>query len=69
MQEIIDKWGNKSNPNNYLFNLIKYTNDPERHKTEVHLLIKRINSVTKKIGKELSLGNITTYVARHAHSC
>jgi len=68
METIIEKWGNKRIPNNYIFNLINYTTNPEKHKTEVLLLTKRMNQITNMIGKSLGLGNITTYTARHSYA-
>lgn len=65
MQDIIDRWGNKPHPGNYLFNLIPHTKDPIRHEIEVEYLIKHINNRMKMIGEKLGIGKITTYTARH----
>jgi len=66
MQMIIDRWGNNPNPNNYIFPLINNSDDPVVQKKEVHEFVKKINIRTNKIGKELGIGNVTTYTARHS---
>lgn len=66
MQDIIDHWGNKPLPDNYLFKAIKYYTDPVKHNKEVKDLVKRINKHMKIIGAELGIGTITTYTARHS---
>lgn len=66
MEEIIARWGNPRQPNNYIFPLIRRFSDPEKHSKEVKDLTRRINKRTKMIGTELGIGNITTYTARHS---
>lgn len=66
MQAIIDKWGNKPIPDNYIFPLINHTTDPIQHEKEVRDLTKRINKRTKMIGETLNICKITTYSARHS---
>jgi len=66
MQAIIDHWGNKSLPDNYIFPVIKHYKDLRKHKTQVGGFVKRINKHMNKIGKSLSFGRITTYTARHS---
>lgn len=66
MQAIIDRWGNKPEPDNYIFNLIRRYKDPVRHNKEVADILKRINKRMKIIGESLGIGKITTYTARHS---
>jgi len=66
MKDIITRWGNSPDPNNYIFPLIHRYSDPIKHAKEVKDLVKRINKRTKKIGKALGIGTITTYTARHS---
>lgn len=66
MSEIIRKWGNPPSPDNYIFPLIEYTDDPMLHAVRVKDFIKKTNKRTKKIGEALGFGSITTYTARHS---
>ncbi len=68
MQTIIDHWGNKPEPDNYIFNLIHHYKDPIRHDKEVADIVKRINKRMKIIGESLGFGKITTYTARHSYA-
>lgn len=66
MQDIIDKWGNNPQPDNYIFPLIHHYSDPMKYEKDVRDLTKRINKHTKMIGKILGIDRITTYSARHS---
>ncbi|WP_163319939.1 site-specific integrase [Dysgonomonas sp. 520] len=69
MEAIIKKWGNLPHKSNYIFNLLlNYSENPEVHKYEVQLFIKRMNTKTKDIGNKLGIGNVTTYTARHSYA-
>lgn len=66
LQNIIDKWGNKPISKNYIFPYLDGKEDAEKRQRITKDLTKRINLRMKKIGEELSIGNITTYTARHS---
>jgi integrase/recombinase XerD len=66
LQNIIDKWGNKPIASNYIFPYLKGKEDAEQRQRVTKDLTKRINLRMQKIGTELSIGNITTYTARHS---
>lgn len=68
MQAIIDRWGNKPKPDNFIFPLISphNQNDPLGHAREVKQVIKHINAKMKMIGAETGVGVVTTYTARHS---
>jgi integrase/recombinase XerD len=66
LQNIIDKWGNKPIPTNYIFPYLNGKEDAEKRQRVTKDLTKRINLRMKKIGEELSIGKITTYTARHS---
>jgi integrase len=66
LQNIIDKWGNKPISSNYIFPYLNGKEDAEKRQRTTKDLTKRINLRMQKIGKELSIGNITTYTARHS---
>lgn len=68
MQIIIDKWGNKPLPDNYIFPLMKETDDPIQYKKNRKQITKNINKRVNRIGEKLGIGKITTYVARHSHA-
>lgn len=64
-QAVIDKWGNKPLPNNYIFPYMKGNETAIEAKAITRDVVKRINKRMKLIGEELGIGNITTYTARH----
>lgn len=66
MQAIIKKWGNKPQLENYIFPYLSGKETAEQRKNITRDLTKRINTRMKKIGKELEIGDITTYTARHS---
>lgn len=41
MQQIIDKWGNRKKPDNYIFSLVNHNEDPVQMKLEVKNFIKK----------------------------
>ena len=66
MQAIIDKWGNPVDLDNYIFPYLKGNETPLQRKDISKDVTKRINKRMKHIGKELGIGDVTTYVARHS---
>lgn len=66
LQKIITRWGNKPQPENYIFPYLKGKEDAEKTKRITKDLTKRINERMKKIGNHLKIGDITTYTARHS---
>ena len=66
VQNLINKWGNKLQPENYIFPYLKGKEDAEKVKQITKDLTKRINRKMKAIGQELGIGDITTYTARHS---
>jgi len=66
MYRIIKRWGNKPQPDNYIFPYITDVEDAEKRKRLTKDLTKRINKRMKLIGTALNIGNVTTYVARHS---
>jgi integrase len=66
MQNIINKWGNKPQPDSYIFSFLTGKEDAAKRKDITRDLTKRINTRMKMIGKHLNIGDITTYTARHS---
>ena len=66
MQEIINKWGNAYNPNNYIFPILDGKEDALKLKKKTTYLTRAINKRMAEIGTQLGLGNISTYTARHS---
>lgn len=66
LQNIIDRWGNKKTPENYIFPYLDGKENAEKKQAITKDLTKRINLRMKKIGEELKIGDITTYTARHS---
>lgn len=68
MQRIIDLHGNPPLPDNYIFPFLKGGEKPIRQREIVMDITKRVNRKMKVIGKNLGIGNISTYTARHSFS-
>ncbi len=66
MKRIIKRWGNKPQPENYIFPFITGKEDAEKRKSITKDVTKRINTRMKLIGKHLEIGEITSYTARHS---
>lgn len=66
MQAIIDHWGNTPLPDNYIFPILKGDEDAVTAKKKTQYLTRAINKRMAYIGKELKIGNISTYTARHS---
>lgn len=68
MQRIIDRWGNKPAPEEYIFPLIRHYDDPLLHFKEVCFFTRCFNRQLKRIGDALGINNLTTYTARHSYA-
>ena len=66
MQTVIDRWGNMSAPDNFIFPVLDGTEDAMRRKLKTLYLTRAINKRMHAIGEALGIGNITTYTARHS---
>lgn len=66
MQEIIAKWGNPQEADNYIFPILDGSEDAMRLKRKTQYATRAINKHMAIIGKALGLGNISTYTARHS---
>jgi integrase len=66
IKNIINRWGNQLNPDNYIFPYIDGKEDAEKRKRITKDLTKRINKRMKLIGNNIGIDNITTYTARHS---
>lgn len=66
MQDIINKWGNKYAPNAYIFPILKggETEAEIDHRCTTYTSL--VNIYTKKLGRLLGIGDVTTYTARHS---
>ena len=65
LQAIINRWG-VPDKSNFIFPYLNGNETPLERKTINKELTKRINKRMKLIGAALSIGNITTYTARHS---
>ncbi len=68
MQVIIDKWGNNRKKGIYIFLFMESGDGAWEHEKKKKNLTKNINDRMKRIGEELNIGKITTYVARHTYA-
>ncbi|MBD1396746.1 site-specific integrase [Pontibacter sp. JH31] len=69
MQAIIEKWGNSnSEPNNYIFSFLLGDETPEDERRIIKNITSLMNKKMKDIGKELGIGSISTYTARHSYA-
>jgi integrase len=68
MQKIIDRWGNEPLPDNYIFNLVEHTDDPQLAMDRKKWFNKKFNQHLKMIGVAVGIDNLTSYVARHSYA-
>jgi site-specific recombinase XerD len=68
MQKIIGRWGNENEPENYIFNLVEHTNDPEIAMSRKGWFTKNFNQHLKMIGAALDIDKLTSYTARHSYA-
>jgi len=66
MQRIIDEYGNELAPDNYIFPTLTGNETPMDMKQKTKYLTRAINKHMAIIGKELGIGTISTYTARHS---
>ena len=66
MQEIINKRGNEPAPDQFIFPIINGKEDALALKHKTQYLIRAINKRMMGIGKQLGIGSISTYTARHS---
>ena len=67
LKEIIEKWGNYPDPDNYIFPVLNDVTSAARAKKIITQFVKQINKYMRRIGKKLEIDKqITTYVARHS---
>ncbi|WP_266202863.1 site-specific integrase [Pontibacter kalidii] len=69
MQAIINKWGNSNaEPNDYIFPFLSGDETPEDERRIIKNVTSLMNKKMKGIGKELGIGSISTYTARHSYA-
>jgi integrase len=66
MKDIIKRWGNKPDSDNYIFPFLKNGMTPEREKQVISDIVRRVNRKMKYIGIQTGTGRISTYTARHS---
>nr|WP_291035711.1 site-specific integrase [Dyadobacter sp. 50-39] len=67
LKEIIEKWGNYPDPDNYIFPVLNDVTSAARAKKIITQFVKQINKYMRRIGEKLEIDKqITTYVARHS---
>ena len=66
MQAIINRWGNPSRPDSFIFSILDGQEDAMRRKMKTLYITRAINKRMKDVGERLGIGNISTYTARHS---
>ena len=66
MQAIINRWGNPSRPDSFIFPILDGQEDAMRRKCKTMYFTRAINKRMKEVGEQLGIGNISTYTARHS---
>lgn len=66
MLKIIEKWGNEWKNENFIFPYFSKNTRPKEAKKIVQNLTRQINDYMTRIGEDLKIGSISTYVARHS---
>ena len=66
IREILELWGNRTHPNNFIFGIIEEKDNSITRKTKVNQVTKLINRYIKKICLQVGIeDHVTTYTARH----
>lgn len=65
-EPILKKWSKPGNNSDYVFPFLERNLTPEEEKKRVKDLTKLVNKYMSRIGKQLGLGKINTYSARHS---
>lgn len=65
IKEIIDRWGNKPEPDNYIFDTIRHTKDPVISYSRKKTFTKLFNEKIQLVGAAVGIFGINSYVARH----
>ncbi len=68
VKRIIDTWSNPSCPSNYIFPVLDGREDALKLKQKTKQLTRAINKRMAEIGKQLGIGTISTYAARHSYA-
>ncbi len=66
MQAIIDRWGNVSRPDAFIFPILDGTETAEGRHLKTKSATTMINRCMHTIGERLGIGHISTYTARHS---
>lgn len=66
MADIINRWGNKPNPDNFIFPMLDGRESAMELKKKTQNITRSINRSMRMIGTKLGIGNISTYTARHS---
>ena len=66
IQAIINRWGNPSRPDSFIFPILDGQEDAMRRKMKTLYITRAINKRMKEVGEQLGIGNISTYTARHS---
>ena len=66
MQAIINRWGNPSRPDSFIFPILDGQEDAMRRKCKTMYFTRAINKRMKEVGEQLGIGKISTYTARHS---
>jgi integrase len=66
MKEIIKRWGNEPNLNNYIFPFIKQTDNEELFSKRKKAFLKIFNKNIRLVGAAVGIFDITSYTARHS---
>lgn len=66
MRDIIQRWGNPSHPDNYIFPHLTGDETPLQQRRRTQSLIRLINRAMAAIAEALGIDHISTYTARHS---
>lgn len=66
MQDIINRLGQPYSPDAYIFPILSKGDSEEAQCRKIKQFTKSVNTALHTIGKELGIGKITTYTARHS---
>jgi integrase len=67
LKAIIERWGNKQEPDNFLFPFLNHADNERQIKDKVALIVRLVNKYIDRIAKATGIPcKVTTYTARHS---
>jgi len=67
LKAIVERWGNKPDPDNFIFPFLNHADNEKQIKDKVALIVRLVNKYIDRIAKATGIPcKVTTYTARHS---